>query len=96
MKKRIVRLIMLGIILSVVLGCVSSRSGPYIIFPRPYAPLAITSPAKVFLLCGGNPDSVEATYYCLDEIHLFQLREYLIRMHSLLKKYEHQVEVINE
>jgi len=77
-------------------GCVSSRSGPYIIFPRPHTPLAITNPAKVFLPCGGNPDAVEALYYCVEQGHLFQLREWVIRTQSLLNKYENATKVLNE
>jgi hypothetical protein len=96
MQKQSVKLIMLGITLSVALGCVSSGSGPYQLYARPYAPLAITNPAKVFLQCGGNSDAVESLYYCVERFHLSQLREYLIRVHSLLNKYEHQTEAINE
>jgi len=87
---------MMMIILSVVLGCVSSRSGPYIIFPRPYAPLAITNPEKVFLRCGGHPDAVASLYYCVSQEHLGQLKTFILRMDSLVRKYEYQTEVINE
>jgi len=96
MQKQIVKLIMLVIILSVALGCVSSGSGPYQIYARPYAPLAITSPEKVFLQCGGNPDAVESLYYCVSRVHLGQLKDFILRMDSLVRKYEHQTEAINE
>jgi hypothetical protein len=87
---------MLVVILSAGHGCVSSRSGPYEIYARPYAPLAIINPEKVFLRCGGNLDAVESLYYCVSQEHLGELREFILRMDSLVRKYEHQTGAINE
>ena len=88
--------LMLMIILSAGPGCVSNGSGPYQIYARPYAPPAITSPEKVFLQCGGNPDAVESLYYCVSRVHLGQLKDFVLRMDSLVRKYEHQTGAINE
>ena len=95
--KRIVRLTVLAIILSAHLGCgTTSGDGPYKVFKRPTLPRAITEPHKVFLRCDDNPKAVESMYYCIEGGHLEELREWVIRVQSVLNKHERQIEVINE
>jgi hypothetical protein len=77
-------------------GCVSDSGGKFPIHARPFMPLAITEPSKVFLRCGGNSDAVESLYYCIETQHLEELREFTIRMFSLVEKYEHATRVLNE
>lgn len=75
--------------LCLLLGCVSSSGTALLpIHKRPDLPKAITEPHEVFLKCG--------EYYCVDEVHLEQLRVYTIEMDALVKKYENATEVFNE
>ena len=82
-----------GIILAlcVLLGCVSGISGKEL-FPvhaRPIIPKALISPSETFLTCGDD-------YYCITPEDLEGLRIYLLSMQSLLNKYEHATEVLND
>ena len=82
---------MLVIILFVVLGlesCRSSGGGPYIIHNRPPLPFAVTSPHKAFIKCGDD-------YYCISPEHLESLRVVVVKMDSLVRKYEHATEILN-
>ena len=77
-------------ILLAVLGCVStSNKGGFPLHARPSTPKAITEPAKVFLKCGDD-------FYCIDPLHLEQLRIYVIEMDGLVLKYENATKVLNE
>ena len=82
-----------GIILAlcVLLGCVSGISGKELfpIHARPILPKALVEPDKAFLKCGDD-------YYCIDTNDLESLRIWVLSMQSLLNKYEHQTEVLND
>ena len=82
---------MLGIILLVVLGigCAASSGSPkFPVHARPYLPMAVSEPSEVFLKCGDD-------YFCISPEHLGGLREYTIRMDSLVIKYENATEILN-
>ncbi len=101
MKKRPGRSITLAIILILfaLLGfaCVSGSSGPWPVhaFPQPI-PKAVLEPQDVWLKCGGHPNSVEVEMYCVDPVHVEELRVYLIKLHDLATKLNHTIEAINE
>lgn len=82
---------MLGIILLVVLGigCAASSGSPkFPVHARPYLPMAVSEPSEVFLKCGDD-------YFCISPEHLKGLREYTIRMDSLVLKYEEATKILN-
>ena len=82
-----------GIILAlcVLLGCVSGISGQELlqIHARPILPNALISPSETFLTCGDD-------FYCIASEDLEGLRVYILSMQSLLNKYEHATEVLND
>ena len=93
MKSLIVKYRTQGIILAlcVLLGCVSGISGKEL-FPlhaRPVLPSALVEPEKTFLKCGDD-------FYCITPENLEGLRIYLLSMQSLVNKYEHATEVLND
>jgi hypothetical protein len=81
-----------GIILALLLllGCVSGISGKELlpIHARPIIPKALISPSETFLTCGDD-------YYCITPEDLDGLRIYILSMQSLVNKYEHATEVLN-
>jgi hypothetical protein len=85
-KTRLLAIIWL-IALSVALGCVSGSSGPYPTYAHPNLPHAVTGEA--FIKCGDD-------YYCISPEHLDGLREYVIRLDSLVQKYENAINEINK
>jgi len=72
-------------------GCVSEISGKELfpIHARPVLPKALVEPEKTFLKCGDD-------FYCITPENLEGLRIYLLSMQSLLNKYEHATEVLND
>ena len=82
-----------GIILAlcVLLGCVSGISGKELfpIHARPVLPKAMVQPEETFVPCGDH-------YLCVTPEDLEGLRVYLLSMQSLLNKYEHATEVLND
>ena len=79
----IIPLVALGI------GCAASSGTPqFPIHARPYVPMAVSAPSEVFLKCGDD-------YFCISPEHLDGLREYTIRMDSLVIKYEKATEILN-
>ena len=82
-----------GIILAlcVLLGCVHGISGKELlpIHARPILPNALISPSETFLTCGDD-------YYCITPENLEGLRIYILSMQSLVNKYEHATEVLND
>lgn len=82
-----------GIILAlcVLLGCVSGISGKELfpIHARPILPNALISPSETFLTCGDD-------YYCITPENLEGLRVYILSIQSLVNKYEHATEVLND
>jgi hypothetical protein len=82
-----------GIIIAllVLLGCVSGISGKELlpIHARPILPNALISPSETFLTCGDD-------YYCITPENLEGLRVYILSMQSLVNKYEHATEVLND
>ena len=70
-------------------GCVSDSGAKFPIHARPFMPLAITEPSKIFLKCGDD-------FYCVSTENLSDLREWVIRTESLVLKYEHATRVLNE
>jgi len=46
-------------------------------------------PGKVWQKCGDD-------YICIEESHLIELKKYIIKLDSLVRKYEHAIEAINE
>ena len=93
MKRLIAKYKMQGIILILcgLLGCVSGISGKELfpIHARPVLPKALVEPEKAFVKCGDD-------YYCIDTNDLESLRIWVLSMQSLLNKYEHQTEVLND
>jgi len=79
------------IALCVLLGCVSGISGKELlpIHARPILPNALISPSETFLTCGDD-------YYCITPENLEGLRVYILSMQSLVNKYEHATEVLND
>ena len=73
------------------LGCVSGISGKELfpIHARPIPPKALVEPEKAFLKCGDD-------FYCIYEQDLENLRIWVISVQSLLNKYEHATEVLND
>ena len=93
MKSLIDKYKMQGIILAlfVHLGCVHGISGKELfpIHARPILPNALISPSETFLTCGDD-------YYCITPENLEGLRVYILSMQSLVNKYEHATEVLND
>ena len=79
------------IALCVLLGCVSGISGKELlpIHARPILPNALISPSETFITCGDN-------FYCITPENLEGLRVYILSMQSLVNKYEHATEVLND
>ena len=79
------------IALCVLLGCVSGISGKELfpIHARPVLPKALVEPEKTFLKCGDD-------FYCITPENLEGLRIYLLSMQSLVNKYEHATEALND
>ena len=73
------------------LGCVSGISGKELfpIHARPITPKALTSPSETFLRCGDH-------YLCVTPEDLEGLRVWTLSVQSLLNKYEHATEVLND
>ena len=93
MKNLIDKLKMLAITLAlcVVLGCVSGISGKELfpIHARPELPKALTQPQETFISCGDD-------YFCITPNDLENLRVWVLSVQSLLNKYEHATEVLND
>ena len=90
MKKHKSKLITLAVTLFLLLGCVTGGSnGPYPIHAYPVVPKAVMEPDKVWQKCGDD-------YICIEESHLIELKTYVIKLDSLVRKYEHAIETINE
>ena len=84
-KAQVITIILLGL-----LGCVSGISDKELfpIHARPVLPKALVEPEKAFVKCGDD-------YYCIYEQDLEHLRIWVISVQSLLNKYEHATEVLN-
>ena len=84
---------MQGIILAlcVLLGCVHGISGKDLlqIHARPITPKALVEPEKTFVRCGDD-------FYCITPEDLEGLRVWVFSVQSLLNKYEHATEVLND
>jgi hypothetical protein len=52
-------------------------------------PKALVEPEKTFLKCGDD-------FYCITPKDLEELRVYILSMQSLVNKYEHATEVLND
>ena len=82
-----------GIVLAlcVLLSCVSGISGKELfpIHARPILPKAVVQPEKTFVPCGDH-------YLCVTPEDLEGPRVYLLSMQSLLNKYEHPTEGLND
>jgi hypothetical protein len=93
MKSLIAKYKTQGIILALclLLGCVSGISGKELfpIHARPIIPKALINPSETFLTCGDD-------YYCITPEDLDGLRIYILSMQSLVNKYEHATEVLND
>ena len=93
MKSLIAKYKTQGIILAlcVLLGCVSGISGKELfpIHARPILPKAVVQPEETFVPCGDH-------FLCVTPEDLEGLRIYLLSMQSLVNKYEHATEVLND
>jgi hypothetical protein len=82
-----------GIILAllVLLGCVSGISGKELlpIHARPVLTKALIQPEKTFIKCGDD-------FYCITPEDLDGLRVWVLSTQSLINKYEHATEVLND
>jgi hypothetical protein len=83
---QVIILILLGL-----LGCVSGISGKELlpIHARPIIPKALLEPERTFQICGDD-------YFCISPEDLDGLRIYILSMQSLVNKYEHATEVLND
>ena len=79
------------LVLCVLLGCVSGISGKELlpIHARPILPKALVEPDKAFLKCGDD-------FYCITPEGLEGLRVWVLSTQSLINKYEHATEVLND
>jgi hypothetical protein len=62
-------------------------------------PKAVLEPDKVWLRCGasgGHPDAVEYEMFCVDEIYVKELRQFVVELDSLVQKYENAINEINK
>jgi hypothetical protein len=93
MKSLIAKYKTQGIILAllVLLGCVSGISGKELlpIHARPVLPKALIQPEKTFIKCGDD-------FYCITPEDLNGLRVWVLSTQSLINKYEHATEVLND
>ena len=93
MKSLIAKYKTQGIIIAlcVLLGCVSGISGKELfpIYARPITPKALVSPEETFVRCGDD-------YYCITPENLEGLHVWTFSVQSLLNKYEHATEVLND
>ena len=93
MKSLIDKYKMQGIIIALcmLLGCVSGINGKELfpIHARPILPNALISPSETFITCGDD-------FYCITPENLEELRIYILSMQSLVNKYEHATEVLND
>ena len=93
MKSLIAKYKTQGIILALclLLGCVSGISGKELfpIHARPVLPKAMVQPEETFISCGDD-------FLCVTREDLEGLRIYLLSMQSLVNKYEHATEVLND
>ena len=93
MKRLIAKYKTQGIILAllVLLGCVSGISGKELlpIHARPILPKALVQPEKTFIKCGDD-------FYCITPEDLDGLRVWVLSTQSLINKYEHATEVLND
>ena len=73
------------------LGCVSGISGKELlpIHARPVLPKALVQPEKTFIKCGDD-------FYCITPEDLDGLRVWVLETQSLINKYEHATEVLND
>ena len=82
-----------GIILALLLllGCVSGISGKELLplHARPVLPKALVQPEETFIKCGDD-------FYCITPEDLEGLRVWVISTQSLVNKYEHATEVLND
>ena len=85
-KMQVIILILLGL-----LGCVSGISGKELlpIHARPIIPKALLEPERIFQIGGED-------YFCVSPEDLDGLRIYILSMQSLVNKYEHATEVLND
>ena len=83
---QVIILVLLGL-----LGCVSGISGKELfpIHARPVLPKAMVQPEKAFITCGDD-------FYCITPEDLEGLLIYILSMQSLVNKYEHATEVLND
>jgi len=82
------KLLLIGVILFVALGCGSGTNVLYPLHTRPEVPLAVYQPASAFIICGDD-------YYCIAPEHLEDLRKFIILQNSLIEKYEKNIELHN-
>ena len=73
------------------LGCVSGISGKELlpIHARPILPKALVQPEKTFIKCGDD-------FYCITPEDLDGLRVWVLSTQSLINKYEHATEMLND
>ena len=86
------------IALFVALGCVSGSSGPYPTYAYPQLPVAVSDPHEVWVKCsslGAPPDAIVSKMYCVDEGAYFELRQFVIELDSMVRKYENTIKEIN-
>ena len=76
------------IILSALLGCVSSGGGLYPIHARPAIPPAVQAPEEAFIVCGDD-------YFCITPEDVESLRVFILKMSNLVDKYEYAIVQIN-
>ena len=82
-----------------VLGCGIGSKAHYPLYPYPTLPKAINQPQEVWLKCGdagSHPNAVTTEMYCVDPIHVEQLREFIIELDAMVRKYEHTITTIND
>ena len=82
------------------LGCGSvSSGGSYAIHAYPIVPKAINEPQEVWVKCsqlGAPPEAVVYSMYCVDELRIIELREFINELDSIVFKYQNAIEEINK
>ena len=99
MLKQGIRLIILGIILSLAHGCGTGSKAHYPTYPYPRLPNAIKEPEKVWLSCGDmsrSPKAVTSDMICVDPVHVEQIRVFIIELDAVVRKYENAINTINK
>ena len=80
------------------LGCVSGSNTYYPLQKRPVVPSVAIGDPDVWVKCssyGSPPEAIVSRMYCVELVHVEELRRYIIEMDALVSKYENTIETHN-